>query len=72
MTFIERLELIKRIDALINRKATGNPSQLAARLMISRASVFRYINELKAIGAPVVYCCYRESYFYEEPFELKF
>ncbi len=71
MTFFEQLTLLKRLDILIRRKATGTPAQLARRLDISRASVFRYINELKGVGAPIQYCKSRESYYYEEHFELE-
>jgi len=72
MSFREQLETIKRIDDLINRKGTGSPDQLAERLQISRASVFRYINDLKSFGAPIKYCKYRNSYIYKENFLLKF
>ena len=35
MSFIQTLERLKRIDALIRRKATGTPAQLAERLDVS-------------------------------------
>lgn len=71
MTVFEQLSLLKRLDLLIRRKATGTPMQLARRLGVSRASVFRYLNELKSVGAPIQYCKVRQSYFYEYHFELE-
>ena len=71
MTFLEQIALFKRLDGLIRRKSTGTPEQLASRLEISRASVFRYINELKGVGAPIQYCKVRQSYYYEGHFELE-
>lgn len=72
MTFREQLCLIKRIHSLIQRKGTGSPLDLAKRLSISRASVHRYLNELKNLGADIVYCKLRQSYYYKEPFDLNF
>ena len=72
MTFKEQLLLIKRIHALISRKATGSPEELARRLTISKASVHRYLNELKYMGAEIIYCKLRRSYYYDEPFDLNF
>ena len=71
MTVFEQLSLLKRLDLLIRRKATGTPMQLARRLGVSRASVFRYLNELKSVGAPIQYCKVRPRYFYEYHFELE-
>ena len=70
MNFLDHLALVKRLDALIRRKATGTPTQLAQRLEISRASLYRYIDDLKGLGAPIAYCYHRRSYLYEEEFFL--
>lgn len=71
MDFLEHLGLIKRLDYLINQKATGSPKALAQKLEISVSSVYRHINTLKALGAPVVYCQNRQSFYYSDYFELK-
>ena len=70
MTFTEQLQLIKRIDSLIKKKATGSSEELGKRLGISKASVHRYLNELKNLGADIIYCKFRRSYYYKEPFNL--
>lgn len=72
MHFLDQFKLLKRIHDLIRRKATGSPEQLANRLDLSRASVFRQINLLKQLGAKIYYCQHRESYVYEEKFILSF
>ncbi len=72
MSLNQQLQLLKRLHELIRRKATGTPEQLAARLEMSRANMYRYLEELKTFGAPVKYCKFRRCYYYEEPFELKF
>jgi Predicted transcriptional regulator len=70
--FFEKIKLFKRIDYLISRKSTGSPESLADRLEVSRASIFRYINELKNLGAPINYCKDRGTYYYSEPYQLEF
>lgn len=71
MNFTDHLSLIKRLHDLIRRKATGSPEELADRLNISRASLYRYINDLKSLGAPIKYNKERRCFGYEEPFDLK-
>lgn len=57
---------IKRIDNLIQMKGTGTAGELAERLGISRAQVYEYLNLMKDFGAPIKYCKYRQSYYYDE------
>jgi len=70
MTFLEKLNAIKRLDQLIRLNATGTPSKLSNKLGISRRSVFDLINLMKAMNAPIDYCNYSQSYFYEYECEL--
>ena len=70
MTFLAQLSLIFRLDSLIRRKATGSASQLAKRLDTSRSTVYRYLDILKALGAPIAYCTSRKSFYYMYTFEL--
>ncbi|MCG8326712.1 MAG: hypothetical protein MI974_03450 [Chitinophagales bacterium] len=70
MSFLNQLRTIKRLHHLIARKSTGCPKNLASRLEISRATLFRYIDVLINLGADVQYCSFRESYYYQERFEL--
>lgn len=72
MRLHEMITVMVRLDNLIRRKATGTPDELAARLNVSRTTIHRYITELRHFGAPVKFCRYRNSYFYEEDFQLKF
>jgi len=71
MTLFEQLDRIKRLDGLIRRKATGKPADLARRLNVSRATLFRYIDDLRSFGAPVTYDKERQTYAYQEPFDLR-
>ena len=54
------------IDHLIRIKGTGTAEALGDRLGISRASVYEYLNLMKDNGAPIKFCKFRQSYYYNE------
>ena len=72
MAIFNYLDRIKRIDQLVKMQATGTPKDLAAKLKISKSTVFEYINVMKAMNAPIEYNSYTETYYYKEKgkFEL--
>ncbi|WP_276391522.1 hypothetical protein [Eudoraea chungangensis] len=63
---IKHLAVLERVDQLIRLKATGKPKQLARRLQVSVATVFRIIETMKALDAPIMYDLHRQSYVYTE------
>lgn len=67
MKLIAQLQNLDRLDGLIRRKATGSSVQLAARLGCSRRTIYNYLKTLQELGAKVVYCDKRRSYYYETP-----
>jgi len=72
MALIDQIRLLERLDDLIRRKATGTPEDLARRLNLTRSRLYRRIDDLKSTGAPVNYCRFSKSFYYEEPFRLPF
>ncbi len=72
MNFKERINLVERMDQLIRLKATGTPVSLANRLNISESSLFRIINEMKELDAPISYCIHSQSYVYDTPVSFRF
>lgn len=71
MSVLNKIERIKRMHRMINFRRTGSPEQFARKLDVSQSMLYILIKELKALGAPVVYCRYRESYEYLYPVEFK-
>lgn len=69
-SIIEKNQLIERVHLLIKRKGTGTPEELASRLNVSRATVFRIIETMKEMGAPITYDFKQANYSYE--FEVDF
>ncbi|MFQ5448570.1 MAG: hypothetical protein ACE5FF_16710 [Saprospiraceae bacterium] len=72
MRFNERYAMLQRLDSLIRRKATGTPAQLVKKLGISRATLYRRLDDLKGRGASIAYDRERQSYLYLEEFVLKY
>lgn len=70
MHFEKRVRLLQRLDELIRRRATGNYQELAQRLDISPATLYRQLDELKAQGAPIAYNRSRKVFYYEEDFDF--
>lgn len=64
------LKKLIRMHDLIKRKATGTPIEFARKLELSRATTFRYKSQLEMAGAPIKYCRYRGSYYYEEEWDF--
>lgn len=69
---IRYIELIERIDQLIRLQATGSPEKLASRLGVSRAKVYRLIDTMKELNAPVSYDFSRQSFIYTKEVHYRF
>lgn len=60
--YFRRLE---RLDNLIRIKATGPPKILSRKMGVSERTIYKYIEILESLGAPVAYSKIKESYVYE-------
>lgn len=56
MLFNKNLRHFLHLDELVRKKRSGNPDVLARKLGVSRRTVFRLIDQLKSLDAPIVYC----------------
>ncbi len=71
-TILQQIALIERIDRLIRMKATGSPKQLSQKLSISKTKLYRVLNTMKELQAPVIYDATLQSFIYEEPVDFSF
>jgi hypothetical protein len=59
---------LEQIDALIRRRATGTPNQMAKRLGIGRATWFEWLEQLRTdLGLPIAYDTVARTYYYTRP-----
>lgn len=70
MALLKYIERIKRMDQLIRMKATGNAAAFAEKMGLSRSVLMEYLSELKSMGAPIMYCSERQSYYYQQDCKL--
>lgn len=70
MSFLEKLRTLKRFHNLIKHTSTGSIPQIANKLQVSRATIFRYIELLENLGAEVDFCRDKNSYYYAKSFDL--
>ena len=66
MNAFEQLDIMVRMDELINRKGTGTADELGERLGMCRRNVFYYFDKLRARGAEIEFCHFRNSYIYTD------
>ncbi len=72
MKFLETGRRIETIDQLIRQKRTGTPKQLAQRLGISKSSMYKSIELMKMLDAPILYCAKNKTYYYSQHCKFTF
>ena len=65
------IERITRLHYLISHASTGTPEQLALKLSVSEATLYRDLQMMRNAGAPIIYNSIRQSYVYERSVDLK-
>lgn len=66
---LHRIYTIHRFFAL---KKRASISVLSHRLNVSRATLFRDLEVLKDIGAPLDYCAFSRKHYYHTHFQMSF
>ncbi|WP_299837766.1 HTH domain-containing protein [uncultured Tenacibaculum sp.] len=64
MEFLQKIQVIERLDQLIKLKSTGTADDLSRRLNISKRSVYNILELMKRMGAPIKYNQTRQTYYY--------
>lgn len=70
MKLLEHIDRINRLHALLKKKRTGTPEQLAQKLHVSVSRLYAVVEELKLMGAPITYSRQLQTYYYEYDFEM--
>lgn len=71
MKFLCYIDRVNRMNRLLQRRATGNPSEFARQLGVSRSRLYEMLDELRSYGAPIAYSKTVRTFYYEEPFEIQ-
>ena len=71
MKSIKHLERLQQLHLRIVQENTGTPKQLASFMNISERSLYKLLEYLKDLKAPVCYDRLCNTYYYCEDFELQ-
>jgi len=71
MNLSDYISRLRAMDKLIQLKATGNASEFASKISLSRSMVYKYIDVLKELGGPIEYCCISKTFYYTAPVKLE-
>ncbi|MUP37341.1 HTH domain-containing protein [Labilibaculum euxinus] len=71
MDIFRQIEILRRLNKLIEKESTGKPSTLSNQLGISRSQLYRMIELLKDYGVPIMYSRVLETFYYSKAFRLK-
>lgn len=63
---------LTELDRLLHRGCTGDSTQLAKRIGISRSTLFRLFGELKYVGAEIEYDASNRTYYYKRAVRIVF
>ncbi len=71
MKLFDHIERLNRLNELIEHKRTGTPEELAHRLQLSVAMIYKLMEELRWRGAPIEYSRELRSYYYSTKFSMR-
>jgi predicted DNA-binding transcriptional regulator YafY len=70
-TFNNKMDKLERMIEYIRRENTGNAIEFANKIAVSRSTLFRYIDDLKAMGYNIGFCLSRRTFYFIENTEVR-
>jgi hypothetical protein len=61
----EIINRLRYIDILIRENKTGNAEDLAVMVGVSARTVYKYLDLMKRLGAPIAFNAMSKTYYYE-------
>ena len=71
MLLFETIDRMQRIHQLIKREATGPADEFAGRFKLKRRQLYYLLDEFRDYGAEIRYSRIRNTYYYDNDFEVK-
>ena len=71
MSIISNLDKLKLINSEIKNERTGTPDEFAKKLHISRSMLYNYMEEIKTLGAKLIYSRSNNTFYYKNGFDIK-
>jgi hypothetical protein len=70
MLLFETIDRVNRIHQLIRLEATGSPDEFAGKLNLKKRQLYNILEEFKDYGADVRYSRIKNSYYYNNNFDV--
>lgn len=70
MLLFETIDRLDRIHRMIRLEATGSPEEFAERIGVKKRQLYNILDEFKDFGADVRYSRNKNSFYYENDFEV--
>lgn len=67
----EYVDLIARFHTLVMSRSTGSPEAFAAKLGISRSSLYNLIEEIQSYDIEIEYSRYWQTFLYTRPEQVE-
>jgi len=61
--------MLRRLHDLVRLRATGSTPELMEKLKVSKSGLYRQLELLKNLGAPISYDRAEQRYYYTDEFE---
>lgn len=71
MTLNDKCKQIDNLASLIDRRATGNPTQLARRINVSKSKLYDIFDDLKLLGVDFKYNRRLNTFYYANNLRVK-
>lgn len=71
MKTLKTLERLQQLHQRIAQENTGTPKELSKYMKISERSLYKLIEQLKDVKAPISYNRHTKTYYYNDDFELQ-
>jgi len=66
MQFVKICTYIEHLDSLIRKESTGPASEFSKRLGISERTLRNHLQQIRELGADVIYDRYKRTYKYSQ------
>ena len=71
MNLVKNMHRLRAMNALIYEQITGTPIEFAKKIGVSRRQLYRLLELLISLEAPVSYSRKMQSFYYSKPYDFE-
>lgn len=66
----KQLNRLQQMDQLIRQKRTGNATEFAQKMGVSRRQIYNWLEDLRSMGLDIEYNRYKKSFTYRKLYKI--